>query len=187
MGQERYRPVETYSTGMRQKLKFATALVHDPELLILDEPTSGLDPDERTAMLRRIRRLADSSGKSVLLCTHILPDVESVSDFVVILSQGSVRLAEKHLELRKPISPQIVVQVAGDTDRFEKYVTAQGITVQAGQGDRLILHGDVNWLLDRVWHWANHCEVGLARVIPAHNSLQHVFINVIKEDKHAAV
>ena len=77
VAQERYRGVETYSTGMRQKLKFAAALVHDPELLILDEPTSGLDPDERTAMLRRIRRLADQSGKSVVFCTHILPDVET--------------------------------------------------------------------------------------------------------------
>ena len=58
MGQERYRPVETYSTGMRQKLRFAMAIVHDPKLLILDEPTSGLDPEEREAMLNRIRILA---------------------------------------------------------------------------------------------------------------------------------
>ncbi len=85
MGQERYRAVETYSTGMRQKLRFAQAIVHDPPVLILDEPTSGLDPEERVAMLNRIRRLARDEGKAVVICTHILPDVQAVSDAVVIL------------------------------------------------------------------------------------------------------
>ena len=70
--QERYRTVDTYSTGMRQKVKFAQAIVHDPPFLILDEPTAGLDPDERVAMLHRISLLALRAGKAVLLSTHIL-------------------------------------------------------------------------------------------------------------------
>ena len=78
--EERYRPVESYSTGMRQKLKFAQALVHDPPFLILDEPTTGLDPDQRESMLRRIGTLASTHGKSVMLSTHILPDVRAVCD-----------------------------------------------------------------------------------------------------------
>ena len=90
MAQERYRAVETYSTGMRQKLRFAQALVHDPPILILDEPTSGLDPGEREAMLNRIQILSRDKGKAVLLCTHILPDVQAVSDSVVILAQARV-------------------------------------------------------------------------------------------------
>ena len=76
LAQERYRTVETYSTGMRQKLRFAQAIVHDPPVLILDEPTSGLDPEERQVMLNRIRLLAQDQGKAVLLCTHILPDIQ---------------------------------------------------------------------------------------------------------------
>ena len=72
MKQERYRAIETYSTGMRQKVKFAAAIVHDPKFLILDEPTSGLDPEEREALLQRISVLCVDSGKSVLLSTHIL-------------------------------------------------------------------------------------------------------------------
>ena len=94
IGEERYREVETYSTGMRQKLKFAQALVHDPPLLILDEPTTGLDPDQRQSMLSRIKTLARDHGKTVMLSTHILPDVRSVCDQVVMLVRGTVRLAD---------------------------------------------------------------------------------------------
>ncbi len=72
---------------MRQKLKFAQAMVHDPELLILDEPTTGLDPIQRSGMLRRIKNLAIQHGKSILLSTHILHDVKEICDHVVILSQ----------------------------------------------------------------------------------------------------
>ena len=75
MRQERYRAIETYSTGMRQKIKFAAAIVHDPELLILDEPTSGLDPEERESLLNRIALLHREARKSVVISTHILPDV----------------------------------------------------------------------------------------------------------------
>ena len=92
MKQERYRDIETFSTGMRQKVKFAAAIVHDPKFLILDEPTSGLDPEERESLLRRIEVLYRDSNKSVLISTHILPDVQAICDSVVILSKGKVRL-----------------------------------------------------------------------------------------------
>ena len=84
-GEERYREVEGYSTGMRQKLKFAQALVHDPPLLILDEPTTGLDPSQRESMLRRIKTLNRQYGKSVIISTHILPDVKTICDSLVIM------------------------------------------------------------------------------------------------------
>ena len=96
MKQERYREIENYSTGMRQKIKFAAAIVHDPELLILDEPTSGLDPEERENLLNRIRILTNESGKSVLISTHILPDVQSICDHAVILAKGQIVLSANH-------------------------------------------------------------------------------------------
>lgn len=101
LAQERYRSVDTYSTGMRQKLRFAQAIVHDPPLLILDEPTSGLDPEEREIMLRRIKRLTTQHGKAVVICTHILPDVQAVSDSVVILVHGSIRVSDQLENLSK--------------------------------------------------------------------------------------
>src|SRR6476619_7034529 len=87
----RYRRVEEYSTGMKQRAKLAQALVHDPPVLLLDEPTSGLDPAGRDAMLRLIRELGTDHGKSVLLSTHLLADVQAVCERVVILAGGVVR------------------------------------------------------------------------------------------------
>src|SRR5437870_13638617 len=84
----RYRKLEEYSTGMKQRLKLGQALVHDPAVLLLDEPTSGMDPAGREAMLRLLLSLGRDHGKSVLLCTHLLGDVERVCDTVVILHHG---------------------------------------------------------------------------------------------------
>src|SRR5437773_4052199 len=86
----RYRYLEEYSTGMKQRIKLAQALVHDPPVLLLDEPTSGLDPAGREAMLSLLLALGKDHGKSMLLCTHLLGDVERVCETVVILNQGQI-------------------------------------------------------------------------------------------------
>jgi ABC-2 type transport system ATP-binding protein len=88
--EERYRSVAGYSAGMRQKVKLAAALVHDPAILFLDEPTNGLDPQARAEMLELVRRLGSELGKSVLLSTHILQDVEKVCGAAVVLERGRV-------------------------------------------------------------------------------------------------
>ena len=91
---ERYRSCETYSQGMRQRLKLACALVHDPQWLLLDEPTSGLDPGGRVAMLELVSDLAGRKGLGVILSTHLLSDVEATCDELLVLKQG--RLLERH-------------------------------------------------------------------------------------------
>lgn len=88
--EQRYRKVSSYSAGMRQKAKLAAALVHDPRVLFLDEPTNGLDPGGRQEMLALVRQLARELGKSIVLSTHILQDVESICDAAVVLEQGRV-------------------------------------------------------------------------------------------------
>jgi ABC-2 type transport system ATP-binding protein len=92
LGDVRYRPTEGYSTGMLQRTKLALALVHDPELVFLDEPTSGLDPAGRRQMLDLIGQLSRRHGISVLLSTHLLHDVESVCDSVILLKKGMLIL-----------------------------------------------------------------------------------------------
>ena len=132
--QERYRNVDTYSTGMRQKLRFAQAIVHDPPLLILDEPTSGLDPEEREIMLRRIQRLASDHHKTVVICTHILPDVQAVSDSVVILANGMVRVSDRLQELSRPAEPAVNVRLLGDIATFADRLAAEGFPSRRDDG-----------------------------------------------------
>ena len=88
LGEARYRPVESYSAGMKQRLKLAAALVHDPRLLILDEPTNGMDPAGRQEMLELARDLAHGKEMSLLFSSHLLPDVEFVCDHVLVLARG---------------------------------------------------------------------------------------------------
>jgi ABC-2 type transport system ATP-binding protein len=96
---------------MRQKVKLASALVHDPQVLFLDEPTNGLDPDGRTEMLELVRQLAKKLGKSVVFSTHILQDVEAVCDGVVVLEQGGVVAQGSLAELTRSNERRFVLQV----------------------------------------------------------------------------
>src|SRR3954466_3402780 len=90
LGEARYRNVETYSTGMKQRIKLAQALVHDPDLLMLDEPTNGMDPKGREEMLELVRDIAYNKGLNLIFSSHLLPDVEYVCDHVVVLDKGRV-------------------------------------------------------------------------------------------------
>ena len=91
LGEARYRNVDTYSTGMKQRIKLAQALVHDPDLLFLDEPTNGMDPKGRDEMLELIRDIAHNKGLNLILSSHLLPDVEYTCDHVVVHGQGRDR------------------------------------------------------------------------------------------------
>lgn len=90
LDEERYRPIGEYSTGMKQRAKLAQALVHDPVLVLLDEPTSGLDPGGRDEMLELIRRTGREFGVSILLSSHLMGDVESICDRIIVLDVGRV-------------------------------------------------------------------------------------------------
>ena len=108
---ERYRPCETYSQGMRQRLKLACALVHDPGWLLLDEPTSGLDPGGRMAMLELVRDLAGRKGLGVILSTHLLADVEATCGEILVLKEG--RLLERQSISPHDVSGRQVFEIAG--------------------------------------------------------------------------
>src|SRR5215212_824222 len=90
LGEARYRNVETYSTGMKQRIKLAQALVHDPDLLFLDEPTNGMDPKGRDEMLELVRDLARNKGVNVIVSSHLLPDIEYTCESVVVMDKGRV-------------------------------------------------------------------------------------------------
>jgi ABC-2 type transport system ATP-binding protein len=179
-GQERYRNVETYSTGMRQKLKFAQALVHDPPLLILDEPTSGLDPDERDAMLNRVRVLATKHDKSVIFCTHILPDVRAVSDSVVILANGRVAVADRLDNLSIPESPAIDVRTIGSPLALQTVLNNRGIAAELTDDGRLSVACADNDGVLAVWAAAEESETLIRSIAPARNSMESIFLEAVR-------
>ena len=185
MGQERYRDVETYSTGMRQKLKFAQAIVHDPPLLVLDEPTSGLDPEEREKMLKRIQNLARRSGKAVLISTHILPDVHTVCDSVVILVKGRVCLVETLDILSRPSSPTFHLRVIGSPDPLVNRIRRANIEVAVHENGTVTLTSTDAEINRQVWDWARETGVGIRSFLPARNSLEEIFVNAVREDGNA--
>lgn len=117
-GEERYRPVGGYSTGMKQRIKLAMALVHDPDLLFLDEPTNGLDPGGRAEILALLRDLV-SKGKSLILSSHILSDVESLCDHVVLIDGGRILAQEPLSTFTQTAGSLFRVGVHGDVARFE--------------------------------------------------------------------
>lgn len=184
-GQERYRPVETYSTGMRQKLKFAQTLVHDPPLLILDEPTSGLDPDERDAMLNRIRVLARKHGKSVILCTHILPDVQAVSDSVVILAGGRVRVSDQLENLSRPASPALLVRAVGPSSALQEALARRGLQTELALDGCVSVQADGQDAAAQIWSAARETRTLIRSMTPTRNSLEAIFLAAVKGSEHA--
>lgn len=180
IGQERYRHVEAYSTGMRQKLKFAQTLVHDPPLLILDEPTTGLDPGERDALLNRIAVLSKKHAKTILLSTHILPDVRQVCDAVVILVAGKVHVSATLEEMSRPAEPGLSLWLAEGAERLAERVAADGVAVSRQPCGELRLAGLDGEDAPRVWRWAEEVGASIQRLEPARASLEQVFLEAVR-------
>jgi ABC-2 type transport system ATP-binding protein len=127
LGEARYRNLETYSTGMKQRIKLAQALVHDPDLLFLDEPTNGMDPKGRDEMLELIRDLAKNKGVNLILSSHLLPDVEYTCDHVVVLDKGQITTSGSIEALKGPGGRVFEVRVKGDLPPFIAALQAAGM------------------------------------------------------------
>lgn len=197
MKQERYRAIDTFSTGMRQKVKFAAAIVHDPKFLILDEPTSGLDPEERESLLRRIELLYRDSNKSVLISTHILPDVQAICDSVVILSQGKVRMNRPLSDLNATSEPMVEVLLHQPPDTFIAQLDAMELAHEVGANGRIKINAPttgtdqsnadakVPSLADLVWKAAASSATTIESLRPAMNSLETIFMDTVQEAARA--
>ncbi|MBM3781285.1 MAG: ABC transporter ATP-binding protein [Acidobacteria bacterium] len=127
LGEARYRSVDTYSTGMKQRIKLAQALVHDPDLLLLDEPTNGLDPRGRDDMLGLIADLAHRKGVNLVLSSHLLPDVEATCRHVVVMHQGAVAAAGPMATLLDQQGHLYELRIKGDGAAFAAALRAAGV------------------------------------------------------------
>jgi len=208
LDEARYRPIEGFSTGMKQRLKLAQALVHDPPLLLLDEPTNGLDPKGRRHMLALVEDLGRVQKKNVLLCTHLLPDVEKTCDHVVVLNQGRVALQGDVATLTRAEATRVVLKTVLDGERLaarlaspelahagwavealgrETYrVTVPGSAHTANGAHaadaRSLAHPDVDELLAL----ASSLGVLVESVEPARSTLEEVFLGAVDDRTSAA-
>jgi ABC-2 type transport system ATP-binding protein len=150
MGQERYRPIQGYSTGMRQRVKLAQALVHDPDLVFLDEPTNGLDPNGREHILKLIGSLQRELGTSVVMSSHLLHDVERVCDRVIIIAHGRI-LEHDRLSVLKARNQRIVeLAPAAEADRFLAVLAQAGYAATRQANGRIRVVGaddSIDWVL----------------------------------------
>ncbi len=127
LGEARYRNVETYSTGMKQRIKLAQALVHGPKLLLLDEPTNGLDPAGREDMLDLIKSITHGRGVNVIVSSHLLPDIERVCDRVIVVMKGQVRVSGEVKDLKRLEGHPVDVELREPNPEFLQTALSKGL------------------------------------------------------------
>ncbi len=181
----RYRNVETYSSGMKQRIKLAQAIVHDPKLLFLDEPTNGMDPKGREEMLNLIRDISRRKQISVILCSHILFDVERTCENVIILHQGNVIKQGRIAELKGKHANSYTVRIAGDHEKFERYLLIHQCTVAQNGKNHLDIHLPDKQGTQLLITAALETGVQLRELTASIQSLEDVFVKLIGEKIHA--
>ena len=185
LGEARYRNVETYSTGMKQRIKLAQALVHDPDLLFLDEPTNGMDPKGRDEMLELVRDLGHNKGVNLILSSHLLPDVEYTCDSVVVMDKGRVAAAGAIDALKQPRGRVYELRVktpTGGLDPFLERLRAAGLDCHATDEDvmRVFVPGDGG--ARDLFALAAQDRVQVRHLRPSVPTLEDVFAHAVGEE-----
>jgi ABC-2 type transport system ATP-binding protein len=179
--EKRYQPIDGYSTGMKQRVKLAQALVHDPELLFLDEPTNGLDPRSREEMLELIAELPARRNCAIVLSTHLLPDVERVCDHAVIMHRGQTKFVGTIDELRgaRGRDAELVVEVKADADRLAAALTAAGATCEQYSPVGLYVSLPVDATTTLIFQTAHTTGIQVRELAVRRESVEAAFLRVI--------
>jgi ABC-2 type transport system ATP-binding protein len=180
MGEARYRRVESYSSGMKQRLKIASAIVHDPRLLILDEPTNGMDPAGRDDVLELTADLAHNKGMSLLFSSHLLPDVEAVCDHVMVLGRGRLLVQGRIDDLKQAHDLQFELRVKGDQAHFAQRLQARGIPAEPVD-DHLRVQLPPGMVPTTVWEIARDAGEQVRSLRPRRSTLEEVFLSALGE------
>ena len=180
LGEARYRRVESYSTGMKQRLKLAAAVVHDPRMLILDEPTNGMDPAGRQEILDLAYDLSHNKGMSLLFSSHLLPDVEAVCDHVLVLAGGRLLEQGRIKDLKQSHDQQYEVRVKLDAGRFAELLRQQKCDVRPyGEVLRVRLPDGAGREL--LWQTAASAGEQIRYLRPQRSTLEEIFLKAVEE------
>jgi ABC-2 type transport system ATP-binding protein len=183
LGDKRYLEVEGYSTGMKQRVKLAQALVHDPELLFLDEPTNGLDPRARDEMLELITELPARRGCAVVISTHLLPDVDQICDHVFILVGGRHRFFGSVEALRGARASERIfdVEIKSDSDSLGAELEADGCEVAEVAPRRMIVTLPEGGDSAVIFRAARRSGAQVRHLEVRRDSLEEAFLRVIQD------
>jgi ABC-2 type transport system ATP-binding protein len=184
MGQERYRKIDTYSTGMKQRLKLAQAIVHDPEIVFLDEPANGLDPKGQAQILELVQNLWRAYGITVVLSSHMLADVEQICEQIIIIARGRVLVHDSlaNLKARRRGSAEVVV--AGRHEDLQAACARRQWPCELlPSGHLKVAHGSPS--LNPLLSLLDEIHLAPLEIIPSPNALEEAFIQAL-EISHAA-
>lgn len=180
LGEARYRKVDSYSTGMKQRLKLGSAIVHDPKLVILDEPTNGMDPAGRDEVLELARDLSRNKGMSLLFSSHLLPDVEAVCDHVMVMGRGKLLAQGKITDLKERHDREFEIRVKGDQTLFSQALNDRGINAQLDDERIWVILKDAQGPAD-IWRTALESGEQIRSLKPRQSTLEEVFFHAVAE------
>jgi ABC-2 type transport system ATP-binding protein len=179
LGEARYRNVETYSSGMKQRIKLAQALVHDPELIFLDEPTNGLDPKGRVEMLDLVRDITSSKGIHLLLSSHLLPDVEWVCSDALVIHKGRTLASGKIEELKRGDGSVFECRIKGLVQPFVDKLHTLGCICSSTDDGMIRIRMTDGVGSRELLRVAHEQRIQIRHLIPLKQSLEDVFMQVI--------
>ena len=180
LGEARYRPLGTYSLGMKQLAKLAQAIVHGPRLVILDEPTNGLDPPARARMLRLIKEMRDTGKMHLVVCSHLLRDVEETCEEVLILKAGRIVHYSNLEEERKANKRFVELETLGDDAGFTEALVGKGCEcVPAGPG-RLKMVVPMEFEMREIYVLAAERDLQLRRLNYRRDTLEDIFLKAME-------
>lgn len=180
LGEARYRKLSTYSLGMKQLAKLAQAIVHGPKLIILDEPTNGLDPAARQRMVRLVKEMRDTRELNIVLCSHLLRDVEETCEEVLILKDGRIVHYSNLEEERKANRRFVEMETVGDNGAFAEALEKLGCECAMAGGRRIkaVLSNDIE--IRDIYRVAAEGEIQLRRLNYRRDTLEDIFLKAME-------
>ncbi len=182
LGEARYRNVETYSTGMKQRIKLAQALIHGPKLLLLDEPTNGLDPQGREDMLELVRSITHEKELNVIVSSHLLPDIERICDHVIVVVGGKLRTEGLIRDLKKIEGHPCDIELREASPAFVAAIETLGATLLESKGYRYRIQapGTPDQVSKLAFQAARQTGAQVREFSVAERSLEDAFLEAIR-------